>query len=89
MQDTVEPRHSPVDLTVSVGAATVPGRTGPDRVPGVAEIRAAGLAVGTIAHPNTCIDPGTVQTQHPAGGTTVALRSAVNITIRACNCRPE
>jgi len=86
---TVEPIQSPVSLTVSLGAATVPDVTGLTQSPAVAQIHAAGLTVGAIAHPNTCIDPGIVQTQHPAPGTTVAPGSAVNITIPTCNGPPQ
>jgi hypothetical protein len=86
---TVEPIGSPVNLTVSLGAATVPDVTGLTQSPAVAQIHAAGLTVGAIAHPNTCIDPGIVQTQHPAPGTTVAPGSAVNITIPTCNGPPQ
>ena len=86
---TVEPIHSPVNLTVSLGAATVPDVLGLTQSPAVAQIHAAGLTVGTIAHPNTCIDPEIVQFQHPAAGTTVAPGSAVNITIPTCNGPPQ
>jgi hypothetical protein len=86
---TVEPIGSPVNLTVSLGAATVPNVQGLTQSPAVARILAAGLTVGAIAHPNTCIDPGIVYTQHPAAGTTVAPGSAVNITIPTCNGPPQ
>jgi hypothetical protein len=82
---TVEPVHSPVDLVVSRGAVTVPNVLSLDKSLAVAAIHAAGLVVGTVSHIDNCVDPGTVQTQHPAGTSVVAPGSAVNLTVSACS----
>ena len=82
---TVEPAHSPVNLIVSHPAVTVPDVLGSTLSNAVASIRAAFLVVGKVSSYSNCLDPGTVQAQNPAGGTTAGPRSAVNITVNACN----
>lgn len=81
---TVEPTGSPVDLTVSLGAATVPEVVGDSQAGAKNKILAAGLTLGTVTFTNTCVDPGTVSSQNPADGTTVTPGSAVSIQVTTC-----
>jgi hypothetical protein len=77
---TLEPTGSPVDLTISLGAATVPDLTGDTTAQAIRELTAAGL-VAHIEHTAQCLDPGQVIGQRPGAGTTVAPGSTVIITI--------
>jgi PASTA domain-containing protein len=77
---TSEPAGSPVDLTISLGAVTVPDLEGDTTAQAVRELAAAGLAAH-IEHTAQCLDPGHVIGQRPAAGTTVAPGSTVTITI--------
>jgi len=77
---TVEPTGSPVDLTISLGAVTVPDLTGDTAAQAVSELTAAGLAA-RIVHRAQCVDPGLVIDQTPSAGTSVAPGSTVTITI--------
>jgi hypothetical protein len=77
---TLEPTGSPVDLTISLGAATVPDLTGDTTAQAIRELTAAGL-VAHIEHIAQCLDPGQVIGQRPGAGTTVAPGSTVIITI--------
>jgi hypothetical protein len=81
---TVEPTGSPVYITVSLGAATVPNVSGTNQSTATNKIHAAGLALGTVTNTNTCVDPGLVRSQNPASGTTVTPGSAVSIEINTC-----
>jgi PASTA domain len=81
---TIEPVGSPVQITVSLGEATVPDVIGD--LPLVADelISKAGLTPVTLAPVINCADPGTVQYQNPPGGTRVALNSQVDIQVGTC-----
>ena len=77
---TLEPTGSPVDLTISLGAVTVPDLEGDTIAQAVRELTALGL-VAHIEHTAQCTDPGHVIGQRPGAGTTVAPGSTVTITI--------
>jgi PASTA domain len=81
---TIEPAGSPVQLTVSLGYATVPNVVG-DPVPKAeAAIRNAGLKPTINSSVSNCVHPGIVLGQTPPGGTQVAPGSQVGIGITAC-----
>jgi hypothetical protein len=80
----VEPLNSRVDLTVSLGLATVPNVLGWDESSAIDRIVGSGLTVGSVFSVDTCVDPGSVQTQGPSGGSTVVPGSAVDITVSTC-----
>ena len=90
---TLEPTGSPVNLTLSLGGGTPPGLTAPNVV-GQSEtqaramIAAAGLTVGSVSNPNTCIDPGLVSQQHPSAGAPVAAGALVNLVVPICKGGP-
>ena len=77
---TLEPTGSPVDLTISLGAVTVPDLEGDTIAQAARELTAVGL-VARIEHTSQCLDPGHVIGQRPSAGTTVAPGSTVTITI--------
>jgi serine/threonine-protein kinase len=77
---TLEPTGSPVDLTISRGAVTVPDLEGDTTAQAARELTALGLAA-RIEHTAQCTDPGHVIGQRPAAGTTVAPGTTVTITI--------
>jgi eukaryotic-like serine/threonine-protein kinase len=77
---TLEPTGSPVDLTISLGAVTVPDLEGDTIAQAARELTALGL-VAHIEHTTQCTDPGHVIGQRPSAGTTVAPGTAVTITI--------
>ena len=77
---TIEPAGSPVDLTISLGAVTVPDLTGDTATQAISELTAAGLATH-IEHRAQCADLGLVIDQTPGAGTSVAPGSTVTITI--------
>ena len=77
---TIEPAGSPVDLTISLGAVTVPDLAGDTAAQAISELNAAGLAAH-IVHRAQCVDPGLVIDQTPSAGTSVAPGSTVTITI--------
>src|SRR5262249_37069447 len=77
---TIEPTGSPVDLTISLGAVTVPDLAGDTAAQAVSELTAVGLAAH-IEHRAQCVDPGLVVDQAPSAGTSVAPGSTVTITI--------
>ena len=81
---TVEPTGSPVYLWLSLGIATVPDVRGDFEAAARGAILAAGFTVGTVSHPNTCVDPGTVSDQTPAPGRSVAPGTPVNLTVPGC-----
>ena len=86
---TIEPAGSPVQLTVSLGQATVPDVLGEQPAAAVQAIREAGLTAVTLAPINKCVNSGTtrsfrVQFQDPAGGAQVALGSQVDIRVVGC-----
>jgi PASTA domain len=86
---TIEPAGSPVQLTVSLGQATVPDVLGEQPAAAVQAIREAGLTAVTLAPINKCVSSGTtrlfrVQFQDPAGGAQVALGSQVDIRVAGC-----
>jgi hypothetical protein len=77
---TVEPTGSPVDLTISLGAVTVPDLVGDTSAQATSALTAVGL-VAHIEHTAQCLDPGHVIDQRPSAGTSVAPGSTVTITI--------
>ena len=81
---TIEPAGSPVQLTVSLGQATVPDVIGDLPAAARAAISKAGLMAVTLPPISNCANPGTVQYQDPAGGAHVPLGSQVDIRITAC-----
>jgi beta-lactam-binding protein with PASTA domain len=75
---------SPVDLVVSLGPApvAVPGVTGQPQAVAEAAIVAAGLTVGTVTTTNSPTVPaGSVISQNPAAGTTVAPGTPVDLVV--------
>ncbi|MBT8081310.1 MAG: PASTA domain-containing protein [Gammaproteobacteria bacterium] len=78
------PQGSAVDLVISAGPApvTVPDVTGTDQADAEAEIRAAELVVGSVStRTSDTVPAGEVIRQSPAGGTSVARGSAVNLIV--------
>ena len=81
---TSVPLGSPVSLVVSIGPVmvTVPNVVGMVQASAEAAIRAANLVVGTIATTNsTTVPAGSVISQNPASGISVAQGSPVNLVI--------
>lgn len=75
---------TPVNLVVSAGVvvAIVPSIVGLTRADAVAAITAAGLVVGTVIEQiSTSYPPGTVLSQNPPPGTSVAPGSAVSYSV--------
>jgi beta-lactam-binding protein with PASTA domain len=60
-----------VDLTISLGAVTVPDLNGDTAAQAISELTAVGLAAH-IEHRAQCGDPGLVIDQTPGAGTIVA-----------------
>ena len=81
---TIEPAGSPVQLTVSVGYATVPNVVGDPVAKAEAAIRSAGLMPTINSSVSNCVHPGIVLGQNPPGGSQVAPGSQVGIGITAC-----
>jgi hypothetical protein len=81
---TIEPAGSPVQITVSLGQATVPNVIGDLPAAAVQAIKKAGLTAVTLPPISNCADPGTVQYQDPAGGAQVPAGSQVDIRVTAC-----
>ena len=76
--------NSAVDLVVSLGAATVavPNVAGLTQAAAQTAIAGAGLTVGTVTTQNSDTVPaGDVISQNPAGGTSVAPNSAVDLVV--------
>jgi beta-lactam-binding protein with PASTA domain len=69
-----------VNLTISLGAATLPDLVGDTTAQAVSQLAAVGLGA-RIEHTADCIDPGHVIDQTPVAGTSVAPGSTVTITI--------
>ena len=82
---TVEPAGSPVQISISLGQASVPHVIGDDSSSAMRAITNAGLTVGSVSHVNNCVDPGSVLTQDPSGGVIVSLGSTVDIQVSTCN----
>jgi PASTA domain len=85
---TVEPQRSPVDLTVSLGAATVPTVTGTTVAEATRSVGQAGLTAD-VSYQKACIEPGHVLHQAPSPQTVLAPGSTVRIfvdsgTLRTC-----
>ena len=81
---TTEPDGSPVQLTVSLGHATVPDVIRDRPAAAVQAIKNAGLTAVTLPPISNCADPGTVQYQDPAGGAQAPPGSQVDIRVTAC-----
>ena len=79
-EGTIEPIGSPVDLTISLGAVTVPALVGDTTAQAISELRAVGLFV-RIEYRAQCLDPGRVIDQTPSAGASVAPGSTVTITV--------
>src|SRR5262249_19146924 len=77
---TVEPQRSPVDLTVSLGAAVVPDVTGAPLIEARHSLSVAGLTAG-VSYTKACIEPGHVLTQDPSPQTVVAPGSTVRVMV--------
>jgi eukaryotic-like serine/threonine-protein kinase len=77
------PVGSSVTLFVSSGPAqvTVPDVTGQSQSTAAANLRTAGFSVSTSTQTSTTATPGSVISQSPPGGTSVAPGSNVNIVI--------
>ncbi len=76
--------NSPVDLVVSSGPVmvSVPDVTGLAQADATAAITAAGLVLGTVTpQMNLSVPEGQVLAQSPVGGASVALNSAIDITV--------
>ena len=86
---TLEPRGSPVDLTLSLGGATVPQLLGESEARARQSIVAAGLGVGSVSTPNSCVDPGMVTYQSPVAGTLVLPGTTVNLIVPRCSGGPQ
>ena len=86
---TVEPVGSRVELAVSLGSATVPDVRGAFENRARQRIVAANLTVGTVSHPNTCVDPGTVSEQSLAPGTLVVPGTSLSLTVPSCSGGPR
>jgi hypothetical protein len=71
-------------ITVATTLAQVPNVLGFSQSSARTAIAVAGLTVGRITSVNTCLDPGTVQHQSPAGGALVARGTAVSLTVSTC-----
>jgi hypothetical protein len=80
----VEPTGSPVQITVSLGHVLVPYLIGLSRSAATQAISNAGLTVGRVSSVNSCVDPGSVQTQNPSQGVSVAVGSTVSISVSSC-----
>ncbi|MHC4619015.1 MAG: PASTA domain-containing protein [Planctomycetota bacterium] len=80
---TTVPAGSAVNLVVSLGpAATVPDVIDRPQADANSAIGDAGLVVGIVVYQSSDIIPtGTVMNQSPAGGTTVALGSPVDLVV--------
>jgi hypothetical protein len=76
--------RTPMDITVSLGAVTVPNVRGWDPPSAGNAIRSAGLTVGGTSTVNTCLDPGSVQGTTPAGGSVVAPGTVVSLSVSTC-----
>jgi hypothetical protein len=81
---TIEPVGSPVQLTLSLGYATVPNVVGDSVVKAEAAIRSAGLRPTVNSSVSNCVQPSIVLSQNPGRGTQVAPGSQVGIGITAC-----
>ena len=81
---TVEPVNSGVELTVSLGAATVPNVVFLDEFAAFGLIHDAGLTVGKITLVDNCVDPGTVIKQSLTPGRVVAPGTSMNISVSEC-----
>jgi hypothetical protein len=65
--------------------ATVPALLG-ERLTAVGGlVTNAGLTLGRVSYSNSCVDPGTVITQSPAGGRTAEIGSPVDVTVSRCD----
>jgi len=81
---TVEPTGSSVQITVSLGQASVPNVLSFDQQSAEQAITNAGLSVGTVSYNSNCTDPGDVLTQNPSAGVQVPAGTSVNIQVSTC-----
>jgi len=77
---TVEPVRSPVNLTVSLGAVTVPDLNSFTLADATDTLSGIGLTVG-ISYQRACMDPGLVIGQTPSPGAVLAPGSSVHLTV--------
>jgi RHS repeat-associated protein len=91
--ETSVPQGSPVSIVVSMGPVmvAVPNVVGMVQASAEAAIRAANLVVGTITTVNSnTIPTGSVVSQSPASGTSVAQGSLVNLVVSlGSNVQPQ
>jgi hypothetical protein len=83
-RDTVEPTGSSVQITVSLGQATVPNVRYMDEASAENAIVNAGLTV-SASNQNDCVSPGDVVMQNPSGGTAVLPGTTVSIIVSRCD----
>ncbi len=75
---------SPVEISVSTGPVAVPDLTGLLQADAEAALMALGLAVGTVTTATSVTVPvGTVLSQNPAAGTSVAPGNPVSLVVSA------
>jgi hypothetical protein len=85
---TVEPVRSPVNLTVSLGAVTVPSLNSFTLADATDTLSGIGLTVD-ISYQRACIDPGRVIGQTPSRGAVLAPGSGVHLTVDSgAKCGP-
>jgi len=77
---TIEPLGSPVNLTISLGAVTVPALRSLSLADATRTLTATGL-VASISYLAACIEPGHVISQGPDPGVLVAPGSTIRITV--------
>ncbi len=77
---TVEPQRSVVDLTVSLGAATVPTLIGATAAEAMGSLRHAGLTA-SVSYQQACIEPGHVLRQDPSPQAVVAPGATVRVLV--------
>ena len=81
---TSVPAGATVSLVISSGpqTATVPNVVGQNQAAAQSAISGAGLNIGTVTTaPSTTVAAGNIISQDPAGGTAVALGTAVNLIV--------
>jgi beta-lactam-binding protein with PASTA domain len=78
--NTIEPLGSPVNLTISLGAVTVPALRSLSLADATRTLTATGL-IASISYLAACIEPGHVISQGPDQGVLVAPGSTIRITV--------
>jgi beta-lactam-binding protein with PASTA domain len=78
--DAVGASGSPASFTWTIAGVTVPDVRSESRLDAIHLLTQLGL-VASVSTRKSCIDPGAVLTQSPAGGVVVAPGSTVSITV--------